>query len=342
MLKLSLIQRNKNIGSKVWYIREYNTETAEIRYISTGEKTKANALDILEEHRKKQFLTPAERIAEKLPTIKSALLRWLDSVSANNSNNTYISYKNQVRRLKKIEHLKLNEFTTSVANNLILELPQDMQINSKIKAIRVYSTFLQWAFNTYDIEKTNPFKKVKTPKREKKEVYFWTIEEIEKLLDNAPTPSKRFFWAIMAFSGLRFFEALELTHEQIDIDNKKLKVKGKGNKLVVIPISNRFIEEYQKFLKTSNTSKGRLFEDSYNGTENNLLKATAKKINLNSNGVISCHRFRHSFASNLLRNGASIIAVSKLMRHENPSLTLNIYSHCLPDDLGQTLELLTK
>jgi len=51
------------------------------------------------------------------------------------------------------------------------------------------------------------------------------------------------------------------------------------------------------------------------------------------------HRFRHSFASNLLRMGRSIKAVQMLMRHENVTLTLNIYGHLLPSDLEQAAEL---
>jgi len=51
------------------------------------------------------------------------------------------------------------------------------------------------------------------------------------------------------------------------------------------------------------------------------------------------HRFRHSFASNLLRAGRSIKAVQLLMRHENVTLTLNIYGHLLPSDLEEAAEL---
>ena len=59
-------------------------------------------------------------------------------------------------------------------------------------------------------------------------------------------------------------------------------------------------------------------------------------------GKANPHKFRHSFASNLLRNGANVVAVSKLMRHFSPTITLNTYSHIIPDDLGKTLNLLEK
>ena len=68
------------------------------------------------------------------------------------------------------------------------------------------------------------------------------------------------------------------------------------------------------------------------------LKRSCKKAGIDGHNHL--HKFRHSFASNLLRNGGNIIAVSKLMRHATPSMTLNVYSHVLPDDLGETLKLL--
>lgn len=343
MLKLSLIQRNKSNGSKIWYIREYDSNTKELRYISTATKNKAIALELLENHRKESLLSPMDKLKKQLPTIKKALVEWLEMVSKNNSVKTYNSYKSHAKRLQTIEEIKIDELSTAIANKFFLDLPQKMTINSRIKALKIYSSFIQWSFNNYDIEKVNPFKRVNLPKKENKEVYFWTLEEIEKILEHTPTIEKRFFYSLMAFCGLRFFEVESLTHEQINTENRTLSLKGKGGKISTIPISKRVILEYERFLAVlGKEPKGKIFKDTYNSTENLLLKRICDKLDINKKGSISCHRFRHSFASNLLRKGASIISVSKLMRHEQPSLTLNIYSHILPNDLIETLELLNK
>ena len=57
-------------------------------------------------------------------------------------------------------------------------------------------------------------------------------------------------------------------------------------------------------------------------------------------GVITHHRFRHSFASNLIRSGVNIKVVQQLMRHESIQITLNTYSHLLDYDLSDAIEAL--
>jgi site-specific recombinase XerD len=50
---------------------------------------------------------------------------------------------------------------------------------------------------------------------------------------------------------------------------------------------------------------------------------------------INYRRFRHSFASNLIRSGKSIKAVQMLMCHKNVTLTLSTYSHLLQQGIGK-------
>jgi Phage integrase family len=46
---------------------------------------------------------------------------------------------------------------------------------------------------------------------------------------------------------------------------------------------------------------------------------------------------RHTFASLLLQDGAPITYVSRQLGHQDPSITLRVYSHCLPDNSGDKL-----
>jgi len=70
-----------------------------------------------------------------------------------------------------------------------------------------------------------------------------------------------------------------------------------------------------------------------------LIKRAVEKSGIENTGIAHFHRFRHSFASNLLRMGRNIKAVQTLMRHENITLTLNTYGHLLPSDLEQVVEM---
>ena len=60
-------------------------------------------------------------------------------------------------------------------------------------------------------------------------------------------------------------------------------------------------------------------------------------------GKVHLHRFRHSFISNLIRaNACSVRCVAELARHDNVMITLNTYSHLLPSDKEQALEIFTR
>ena len=67
------------------------------------------------------------------------------------------------------------------------------------------------------------------------------------------------------------------------------------------------------------------------------VKVAARNAGIEFQGEATNHRFRHSFASNLIRAGADIKSVQLLMRHENVEITLNTYSHLLGADLEKAV-----
>lgn len=69
--------------------------------------------------------------------------------------------------------------------------------------------------------------------------------------------------------------------------------------------------------------------------------AVRKALGGENDGEATNHRFRHSFASNLIRAGANVKVVQKLMRHATVQMTLNAYAHLLGDDLESGIGLLT-
>ena len=340
MLKLSILQRNRAAGSKIWYLRTFDTVSKKITFESLGTEKKAEAVELLARRNAERFKTPEEKKLETLPTIREAVASWLDFVSRGN-HGTFREYANKMPHL--FEYCESNnieriaDFTTQHAAGLIEALPKDHKPTTIVNKKRVYSTFFTWVYSRYGIEKINPFQRVKTPKATRKEKEFWTVEQIEKILDGANDPEERFLFALMAFAGLRFFEATGLCWERIE--GGKISITGKGGKFAKVPIGERMGREIGLFLNgAAQPSTGRIFRKFLNFRENAHLKRICEKLGFQ--GEAHCHKFRHSFASNLLRAGGSIIAVSKLMRHEKPDITLRVYSHCLPDDLDKTLNLL--
>lgn len=340
MLKYSIIQRNLAAGSKVWYLRTFDTVSKKVSFESLDTEKKGDAQRELDKRNAERFKSPEQLRQERTAPIKEAVFAWLDIMSRGNAG-TFDMYKGRINYFldfcgsRKIE--RLGDFTTKEATELMGTMPATNKASTIANKKRIYTAFFNWAFATYGIEKINPFKRVKTPKIKRKEREFWTLEQLGQILDNAGDPLERLLFAFMAFAGLRFFEAAGLCWE--NLDGGKLSIVGKGDKPAKVPIGGRLDGEIKLYLDGKpRPDHGRIFEGVYNVKENLNVKRICERLGIP--GLSHCHKFRHSFASNLLRAGASIVAVSKLMRHETPDITLKFYSHCLPDDLDQVLTLL--
>jgi len=206
--------------------------------------------------------------------------------------------------------------------------------------LTLYRSFWNWASDRYNLTGKNPFKGIATQKPKSAPRKFWTVEECEKIISAAESEELKCYFALMAFAGLRKEEARHLRME--NIKGSSIELVGKGGKFARIPISKRlkgYLDKYILF-SLSPDCAGPLFpklSKSASIYEYYLVKAV-EKAGLPIEDAYY-HRFRHSFASNLLRAGRSIKAVQLLMRHENVTLTLNIYGHLLPSDLEEAAEL---
>jgi len=141
-------------------------------------------------------------------------------------------------------------------------------------------------------------------------------------------------------TGVRINELVNITLDKIDLKNNEIKVFGKGRKERVVYLNNFALQKLSNYLNIRNEF---LFDKKNNFYKKNdflflnkngnrlserfiriLLDKYLKKAAINKK--ISPHSIRHSFASHLLQNGASIKAVQELLGHENISTT-QIYTH---------------
>jgi integrase/recombinase XerD len=146
--------------------------------------------------------------------------------------------------------------------------------------------------------------------------------------------------------GLRVSELTELQVSNLHLDIEFIKVKGKGNKERLVPISDTAIKALQQWLHYS-----RVHVDVKKGEEDMvflnrrgkrlsrvyvfmLIKQLAESIGLKKN--ISPHTFRHSFATHLIEGGADLRAVQEMLGHESITTT-EIYTHLDRDYLKSTI-----
>ncbi len=208
-------------------------------------------------------------------------------------------------------------------------------INRKLSTLRSYYNFLM----REGLIKSNPIIKIVRPKTEKKLPEFVSEDNINILLDSADLFNDDFEGTrdklIIEFlygTGIRRAELIGINISDVDINNKTIKVTGKGNKQRIIPFPKAIIEVYNKYINYR--------EELIAETDNLFITKSGKAIypNLvyrvvtkNISFVSSMkkripHTLRHSYATHLLNNGADINAVKELLGHANLSAT-QIYTH---------------
>lgn len=192
--------------------------------------------------------------------------------------------------------------------------------------------------------------KVELARVHRPEVNFLSAEELERLLA-APDAAKvnglrdRAILELLFSSGLRVSELVKLNRDHINLKTREFMVRGKGQKDRPVFISEaaaHWLSEYMKqrtdnyrplFIHYSGV-KSELDEGNYTRlTARSVQRAVAKYARLA--GItkhVTPHTLRHSFATDLLRNGADLRSVQALLGHSNISTT-QIYTHLTDPEL---------
>jgi integrase/recombinase XerD len=157
-------------------------------------------------------------------------------------------------------------------------------------------------------------------------------------------------YAMMYKLGLRVGEVHQLNLQNIDFDNNKITVLGKGNKRrslhlddEMIAILSQWIAVRKHFLnydianalfisKKGNRLAIRTMEDNF--------KQILKKLTINFHFNVTCHTLRHSFASHLNDEEVDVLVIQDLLGHATPRTTANYYIHPSENKVRQALEKL--
>lgn len=341
MKSYSICQANKRHGSDYWYGRI--NDDGEVKYISLKTKRKSEAQEWLAMMNARRFL-PEERDGWKKRDIFAAMTAFLQSVETSKGagSSTCGAYTGRIAVLKDFcksaRIASLGDFTRERAQGFADFLAgRRYAPKTTRELLRCASQFFALASDTYEIEVFEPLAKVARPKLVKRQKDFWTPEEIDRILDAAPSPRFRLFWAFMAFAGLRHHEACAIGPESVK--DGRMEVIVKGDKQRFVPVSARLEAEFERF---GELCDGMFRTAKYNHPDrsNGALRVSVEASGVGDSSTAVCHRFRHSFVSNLLRGGAPVKAVQQLAGHASAKMTLDTYSHVLEQDLGGVVDLL--
>ncbi len=204
--------------------------------------------------------------------------------------------------------------------------------------ISVLRTFFHY-LNREKIREDNPMELIQNPKEVKKLPKFLYPNDLEKLLETPNLKEEKecrdaLILELLYATGLRVSELVSIKIEDIHPSEQTIKVLGKGNKERYVFYGKRtqnLLNQY-KFEER----KGYLFlEKNRPLTTNDIRKIIniyEKRAGLKMH--VTPHMIRHTFATDLLNEGASLLTVKELLGHENLSTT-SIYTHISNEKLRQ-------
>ena len=236
--------------------------------------------------------------------------------------------------------------------------PDMLLKNATINKIKkLIGTIYQSLIND-DLFNYNPASRVKSLREDSEEIIPLTKQECQKLLATAKKHYPTFYplLAVAIFTGMRKGEILALRWEDINWESSIIVVRRnythgklsrpKTNQIRRIKIPRKLkliLREWQ--LKAKPNENDLIFCNEagnyldQNNIAKRLFKPCLRRSGLNS---IRFHDLRHTYASLMLSEGATINYVQKQLGHSTPVVTLNTYSHLMPEALKDCTDLWDK
>jgi len=196
----------------------------------------------------------------------------------------------------------------------------------KIYAVRSYYDYLL----ENGVVVVNPMEGIRTPKAEKHIPRILTVPEMSDFLDTIPDQTfldlrNKTIFEFLYATGLRISELTHLRLADLHLDERLVRVIGKGNKERIVPFHEgaatllmRYIgERRQRFPEAGetlflNARGGRISERSLERILASLFRTVRR---------VHPHLFRHSFASHLLQSGVNLRVIQELLGHANLATT---------------------
>ena len=242
---------------------------------------------------------------------------------------SFIAYLNSPKRLEKDENVK------SSNKKAKLKPVSKRSINRKISALRTFFKYLQ----EIKVIETNKASYINVPKFEKELPNVINRDDLNRLRHVISTEKitgirDRLIIELLYSSGLRSIELINLSEFIIDIEEREIRVIGKGNKERITFFSEnakkwliKYIEEkkrqyanYTREVLIVNSKGKKLTTRSLR----RLISAHAHEAGIQKE--ITPHVFRHSFAMELLNNGVDIRYLQELLGHSSIAAT-QVYTH---------------
>jgi len=258
--------------------------------------------------------------------------------------NQFVSFWEQLSE-HEISLLSLRQIIERYLVSLFYKKIDKSSIARKFSCFKSLEKFLQ-ASDTH--LKLN----LKRPRLDKKLPVYLSVEEMSHLLDtiqNAQMPSKfpfrdKAILELLYATGIRCSELVSIRFCDLDMSNRTIRIKGKGNKERIVLFgskANKKLSDYLQFERAHQKKADERFFLNYRHEP--LTSRSIQRIIhmfrhfLKVDRPITPHKIRHSFATHMLNQGVDLRVVQELLGHQSLSSTEK-YTHVSLDKLTKMCE----
>lgn len=270
-------------------------------------------------------------------------------------------YKGQEKEAKKIEDVKINDITKDFLRKItltdlfaFLSYTEKVRENGsytrsrKVSALRAFFGYLH---QKAKIINENPALELETPKKEKRNPIYLTLEQCKILLNSMDKKDKNYLrdyciFVLFLNCGMRISELCSIQLKRIK--NDTLTIVGKGNKERTVYLNHACLKAIENYLKVRDDSKATLENKEYL-----FLSSQHKKINKRTVEIMvkkkiqeagltdakyTPHKLRHTAATLMYKHGnVDIRSLQGILGHESISTT-QIYTHIDDETLREAIK----
>ena len=253
----------------------------------------------------------------------------------NFSQYTYVSYLGKTKQMikyfnKPLEEVKIEE----LRDYLLIHLKQEKGLSDE--TVNYSNSVIRFVYEV-TLDKVINKKQLPMMKKKKKVYKVLTKEELSAFFDLCDIKYRTIFMLIYG-SGLRIGEVIKLRKQ--DIDSKKMRIfvqegKGKKERYTILPkVSLDMLREYWKNCRPESKLDEIFISQIKKPMTQYVIRTHFRKYREEAklDEKIVVHTLRHSFATDLIERGASIIEVKELMGHSNIRSTME-YIHIANRDI---------
>jgi site-specific recombinase XerD len=221
---------------------------------------------------------------------------------------------------------------------------RELAVTTKNHHLTVLRAFLRYLLQEEELD-VYPPDRITRFKQEQRQVKTLTAEDLQRLLAEPDTSTKegkrdQAILELFFSTGLRLAELRSLNRTDLNYNTREMSVRGKRGKIRVVFLSDNAVQALKDYMEIRLDHLSPLFIRNLQKATTamppgeefrlsrisiyNLVKTYARNAGIMSNP--SPHTLRHSFATDLLRNGADLRSVQELLGHKDLSTT-QIYTH---------------